>query len=73
MPKVEDEIKAVETKVSAEVAAIHAKIDAWFVKHFHGNRISQDTDSFNICHAAKEDLKTIVAPVAAPQPAKTAE
>lgn len=62
--KVETEIKTgvkkAEAKISAEVQKIHAIIEAWFAKHFHGNKISGDTDSYNIAHAAKEDLKTIM-------------
>lgn len=63
--KVEDEVKTgvkkVEAKLSAEVQKVHAIIEAWFVRHFHGNKISGDTDSYNICHAAKEDLKKRIA------------
>ena len=70
--KLSDEIKALSKLTESEVQKIHAAIDAWFVKHFYGNSISQDEVKFNLCHAAKEDLKTIVAP--APEvsvPAKT--
>ena len=54
------EIQKVETTVSADAKEVLAAVEAWFVKHFHGNKISQDTDSFNICQNAKEDLKAII-------------
>ena len=62
MAKLLDEVKTLAKLTEAEVAKVHAAIDAWFVKHFHGNSISADTDKFNMCQAAKEDLKTIVTP-----------
>ncbi len=67
MAKLIDEVKALAKLAEADVQKIHAAIDAWFVKHFHGNSIAADTDKYNICQAAKEDLKTIIAPVDAPQ------
>jgi hypothetical protein len=36
-------------------------IDAWFVERFHNSVTSRDTDVFNHCLAAKEDLKRRVA------------
>lgn len=35
---------------------LHASIEGWFVKHFHDNILSQDTEFFNLAHAAKEKL-----------------
>lgn len=74
MAKLIDEVKTLGKLTEAEVAKIHTAIDAWFVKHFHGNRVAADTETFNLAHAAKEDLKTIVAPVATtPAPAAAAD
>lgn len=60
----DSEEKTTETKASAKAVTVvvsrEEKIEAWFVKHFTGNRISADTDTYNICHAAKEDLKTLL-------------
>jgi hypothetical protein len=67
-------IKDEVTKVETEAKALETKIEVWFVKHFHGSKIAGDTDSYNIAHAAKEDLKKILAPTApvASAPASTA-
>jgi hypothetical protein len=35
-------------------------IEAWFRTHFHNSRIAQDTESYNIAHSAKEDLKKLL-------------
>lgn len=37
--------------------ATDAAIDAWFVETFHNSITSQNTEIFNYCQAAKEDLK----------------
>jgi hypothetical protein len=34
-----------------------ALIDAWFATHFSNSIVSRDTETFNLVHAAKEDLK----------------
>lgn len=61
-------VKDVEAALVAEAHEVRAKVEAWFRKHFHNSRISQDEVSYNLAHAAKEDLKTIIAPL----PAETA-
>lgn len=58
-------VKDVENAVVAEAHELRAKIEAWFAKHFHNSKISQDETSYNLAHAAKEDLKTIIAPLPA--------
>ena len=60
--KAEDEVKAVEKEISAEAKALFDKVESWFAKHFHGNKISGDTESYNLAYAAKEDLKKILSP-----------
>lgn len=35
---------------------MHVVIEAWFVKHFHDNSLSMNTDFFNTAYAAKEAL-----------------
>jgi hypothetical protein len=56
--EIQEKAASVISKAEAEFQKIEGIIEAWFVKHFHGNAISADTDKFNICQAAKEDLKT---------------
>lgn len=36
---------------------LHAEIDRWFQDSFHGTRLGNDTEMWNLVHAAKEDLK----------------
>ncbi|WP_207000741.1 hypothetical protein [Trinickia mobilis] len=38
-----------------------ALIDQWFVDHFHNAITSRDTEIFNYCQSAKEELKRRVA------------
>jgi len=38
-----------------------ADVDAWFAEHFHKAPISQDTALYNALHAAKEELKKLLA------------
>lgn len=54
--------KTSEKAISAETKATHDKIETWFANHFHGNKISGDTESYNLAYAAKEDLKKIFSP-----------
>lgn len=37
-------------------------IDQWFKDNFHNNKISQDTECYNIAQAAKEKLKILLLP-----------
>lgn len=52
---------------SAEPAPVHPKqnlfdaIDTWFVDHFFNSVVSRNTDAFNHCQRAKEDLKQRIA------------
>jgi hypothetical protein len=36
---------------------LHAEIDRWFQDSFHGTRLGNDTETWNLVHAAKEELK----------------
>ena len=45
-----------------ESAPAHAEdVDAWFAEHFHKAPISHDTALYNALHAAKEELKKLLA------------
>ena len=62
--KLLDEVKTLAKLTDTEAQKFGAFLDAWFTKHFTGNRISADTDTYNLCHAAKEELKAAVVPTA---------
>ena len=38
------------------------QIEEWFAKHFQGLGPKLDSELYNLIHAAKEDLKRILAP-----------
>lgn len=57
----EDDAKADVAAVETEASKVNSAIDAWFVAHFHGTKIAAETELFNLCHKAKEELKTILA------------
>jgi hypothetical protein len=38
------------------------KIEEWFERHFKHHVIIHNTEVWNVCHAAKEDLKKILIP-----------
>lgn len=44
---------------------LHDLIDQWFVRHIHNSVVARDTETFNYVHAAKEDLKRLLAPAPA--------
>lgn len=52
-----------EPVVSPEPAirAADEAIDSWFVAHFHNLGARLDVDLFNAFHAAKEELKVLIA------------
>lgn len=60
-PEIEGEVE-VKQPVSEDTSAEnknHAKIEAWFTKHFHGSIVSGDTAIYNHCYRAKEELKEL--------------
>ena len=69
---VKDEVNTLETDAETEVEtgvadaenevlATDTAVDAWFVRFFHGSKIAAETDLYNLCHGAKEELKKILA------------
>lgn len=40
-----------------------AVVESWFAKHFHGMGALIDERTYNLLHAAKEDLKRVLAAV----------
>lgn len=51
------EVTPVTSEMQIDVGAINRAIDAWFVEHFHNSITSRDTEVFNHCQRAKDDLK----------------
>lgn len=45
----------------AAVSKADETIDAWFVQHFHNLGTRLEVDLFNAFHAAKEELKALIA------------
>ena len=48
---------------SAPIATTESLVDAWFSKHFHNMGALFDERSYAHLYAAKEDLKTVLAPL----------
>jgi hypothetical protein len=38
-------------------AETDALVERWFADHFHGSPLARDTATYNLVHAAKEELK----------------
>lgn len=57
MPKIEDENAIIEA--TSATNANHDKIETWFKEFFHNSIISANTEIYNWCHNAKQELKKL--------------
>jgi len=47
---------------------IDTLVETWFFETFHGSAVARSTETWNLVHAAKEDLKRRLAASAASPP-----
>jgi hypothetical protein len=58
-----------ETKPTlSPMSEIDTLVETWFFQTFHGSAVARSTETWNIVHAAKEDLKRRLAASAASAP-----
>jgi|GEM_PF-1289470 hypothetical protein len=51
---------AVRAPTQTNDEAVAALIERWWADHFPGSAVARDTASWNVAHAAKEALKTLL-------------